>query len=213
MSRTSAGALSPACRNRRSPGTRSADETRRLSPARTTVASVVSRRESASMACSALASWRKPTTALISTTPRMTAASTGPLSTAVTTPGHNQDIHQRLVELQKEPEDGSARLLCADDVWTEVPLAALDLELIQAARPVGIQEVEDLFGREMVPVVPQEAFHVSPRPGNKDSDSRQAWHHTPERCVIPRGKSRFSGHRGPQGRLRPRGPWGKAARR
>jgi hypothetical protein len=66
-----------------------------------------------------------------------------------------------LVELQEEPKDGPARLLCADEVRSELPLTAFDVEPIEPACPVGVQQIEDLVGRKMVPVMAEERFHAT----------------------------------------------------
>jgi len=76
--RKSAGTLSPEASSTTSPGTSSVDGTRTVLPARTTVDSVTRLLDSASIARSALASCKYPIQALISTTPRMTPASTQP---------------------------------------------------------------------------------------------------------------------------------------
>ncbi len=83
--RRSAGTRSPEASSTRSPGTSSDASTRRFSPARITVASVVKARASASSADSALLSCRKPMIELSTTTPRMTLASTQAPSTSLIT--------------------------------------------------------------------------------------------------------------------------------
>ncbi len=81
----SAGTLSPDWRSTTSPGTIPTESIRVFCPPRITVASVTSVLPKASIAWSALPSWRKPTIALTSTTPRITAASIHSSSAAVTT--------------------------------------------------------------------------------------------------------------------------------
>ncbi len=76
MRRMSAVTLSPEETTTTSPGTSSVDATCCSFPSRTTETAAVMERESASSAFRALASCRKPTTALTKTTPKMTAAST-----------------------------------------------------------------------------------------------------------------------------------------
>ncbi len=84
--RRSAGTLSPDCSMTTSPGTRlSAGRLINL-PSRLTMARGESMPRMASSAFSALPSWMKPITALISTTPRMTPLSIQWPSSAVTTP-------------------------------------------------------------------------------------------------------------------------------
>ena len=83
-SRRSAGTLSPDCSDTISPGTNSAAETRRRCPLRSTVASLGKPRANAAMAPIALDSCRNPTTALTTTTARITSASTSSLKTPVT---------------------------------------------------------------------------------------------------------------------------------
>jgi len=85
MRRISAGMRAPAASWTISPGTRSWAGSRKIFPPRTTTASTVIVFASAAMDSSARASWIYPTTALISTTPKMTAASVTSLRTAVTT--------------------------------------------------------------------------------------------------------------------------------
>jgi hypothetical protein len=77
--------LSPDWRTTTSPGTIPTESIRVFCPPRITVASVTSVLPSASIAWSALPSWRKPTIALTSTTPRITAASIHSSRAAVTT--------------------------------------------------------------------------------------------------------------------------------
>ncbi len=74
-SRRSAGTLSPEASRTTSPGTSSRASMRWRCPPRSTVASVVSARASASSAPSALLSWTKPITALRKITPKITDAS------------------------------------------------------------------------------------------------------------------------------------------
>jgi len=84
-SRRSAGTLSPDCSSTTSPGTIPVESMRVLRPPRITVASVTSVLPRDSIALRALPSWKKPTTALTSTTPRITTASIHSSSAAVTT--------------------------------------------------------------------------------------------------------------------------------
>ena len=84
--RMSAGTLSPASRATRSPGTSVSDGTDSLRPSRTTRADVRTSERNASSSASALDSWMNPTMALITTTPKMTAASTVSPRATVTAP-------------------------------------------------------------------------------------------------------------------------------
>ena len=68
-----------------SPGTNEAAGKRIFCPLRTTVASLAIDLASAAMAPNAFASCMKPTMALMTTTPRITSASTHSLNTPVTT--------------------------------------------------------------------------------------------------------------------------------
>ena len=85
-SRRSAGTLSPASSSTRSPGTSSSEAIVRRRPSRTTRACVCTIDRRASRADSALDSWRYPTIALITTTPKITAASTSSPRATVTMP-------------------------------------------------------------------------------------------------------------------------------
>lgn len=73
--RRSAGTRSPASSRTMSPGTSCSAGSVWITPLRRTRHSRLSSPRIERMACSALPSWTKPTTALISTTPRITALS------------------------------------------------------------------------------------------------------------------------------------------
>ena len=68
-----------------SPGTSEAAGSRLFCPFRMTVASLAIALANAAIAPNALDSWMKPTMALMTTTPKMTTASTHSLNTPVTT--------------------------------------------------------------------------------------------------------------------------------
>ena len=84
--RRSAGTRSPGSSQTMSPGTSSPASIWWRSPPRCTVARAASMPRTAARACSALPSWMWPMSALISTTPRITPASTRLPSSSVASP-------------------------------------------------------------------------------------------------------------------------------
>jgi hypothetical protein len=71
----------------------------------------------------------------------------------------HQDIHQRLVELLDKALQRALALGGGQGIGTESFLAPGDFELIEPAFATGIEEVDHLACRQVVPVLLQEVLH------------------------------------------------------
>ena len=71
-----------------------------------------------------------------------------------------QDIDQRLVKLQQETQQWPLALALRQNVGAEVLLSLLDLETVQTFLRIGVEQVQHLVPRQVVPVFLHQGFHI-----------------------------------------------------
>ncbi|OPY04920.1 MAG: hypothetical protein A4E66_02521 [Syntrophus sp. PtaB.Bin001] len=73
--------------------------------------------------------------------------------------GGKENVHKGLVELEEKPKKRAFALLRRQDIETELLAPVLDLEDVQTKLPIAVQQIDDFFSREIVPVPPNYVVH------------------------------------------------------